>query len=114
MLPIKNLIERSCIFGAAADTRTHRLTWGETRMALFGKDYPDASTAYRNMKAAPEGSTGGLIRNGLEELWKRYEPYADEAFGHEFAVHPDDRFWEMYLTTLLLNARKNLRRREQK
>ena len=82
-------------------------------MALFGRHYPDASTAYRNIKAAPEGSTGGLIRNGLEELWKRYEPYADGAFAHEFAVHPDHRFWEMYLTISLLNVRKNLRRREQ-
>ena len=83
--------------GAAADTRTPS-DLGRDADGLFGRDYPDASTAYRNIKAAPEGSTGGLIRNGLEELWKRYEPYADGAFAHEFAVHPDHRFWEMYLT----------------
>src|SRR5262249_15085532 len=82
-------------------------------MPLFEKDYPDSSAAYQNIKTAPEGSPGGLIRSALEELWRRYEPYADAAFTSEFAKHLDARFWEMYLATLLLTARKNLRKRDQ-
>jgi hypothetical protein len=77
-------------------------------MALFDSDYADASVGYKNLKAAPPGGDLALIREGLEELWTRYEPYADANFRSEFARQPDPRFWEMFLATRLLACRKKL------
>jgi hypothetical protein len=82
-------------------------------MPLFDRDYPDGSPTYRGYRDAPSGSKGSLIRDGLEKLWTRHEPYADLSFCEEFARHPDERFWEMYLTVSLLDAGKNLRKREE-
>jgi hypothetical protein len=53
------------------------------------------------------------IRQGLEKLWQRYEPYADKNFVSEFGRHPEERFWEMYLGGRLLDGRKALRKRKQ-
>jgi hypothetical protein len=80
-------------------------------MALFDANPADAAGGYRNIRAAADSSDAGAIRKGLEELWMRYEPYADTGFCNEFARHPDERFWEMYLAVCMLRARRNLRRR---
>jgi hypothetical protein len=80
---------------------------------LFDNDDPDASQGFKNLKAAAADSTGGQIREGLETLWKRFEPYADKEFIKEFGRHPEERFWEMYLGVRLLEGRKALRKRNQ-
>ena len=49
-----------------------------------------------------------LIRQRLEELWQSFQPYADSHFRHEFAKHPHQRFWEMFLCVFLLESGKNV------
>jgi len=71
---------------------------------LFDNDDPDATQGFKNLKTAPADSTGGQIREGLEALWKRCEPYADKEFIKEFGRHSEERFWEMYLSVQLLTA----------
>ncbi len=80
---------------------------------LFDNDDPDASQGFKNIKNAPADSPGGQIREGLEQLWSRFEPYADKEFVKEFGRHPEERFWEMYLGNRLLEGRKALRKRSQ-
>jgi type I restriction enzyme S subunit len=41
----------------------------------------------------------------LEQLWKKYEPYADRNFRIEIARQFHQRFWEMYLTCTLLELK---------
>src|SRR6185295_17497257 len=78
-------------------------------MKLFDANPPDAVAGYGNIRAAPDSSDLGRIRAGLEELWDGYEPYADSGFREEFARHPDERFWEMYLAFRMLEAGRKLR-----
>lgn len=78
---------------------------------LFDNDDPDASQGFKNLKAAADDSTGGKIRLALEELWSRFEPYADKQFIKEFGRHVEERFWEMYLGVRLLEGRKALRKK---
>lgn len=82
-------------------------------MALFDLDDAHSSTGYRNLKNAPAGSVPGEIKEGLEDLWHRYEPYADTNFRSEFAKQPEPRFWEMYLAARLLASRRKLRLRAE-
>jgi hypothetical protein len=81
-------------------------------LALFDIDDPDAQVGYRNLKPA-EFPQEQAIKKGLEELWLRYEPYADTDFCKAFSRRPDERFWEMYLAMPLLDRRRRLRRREE-
>jgi hypothetical protein len=46
-------------------------------------------------------------------MWTTYEPYADTDFCKAFATDEDTRFWEMYLTLILLEGRKTLRKRAE-
>jgi hypothetical protein len=78
---------------------------------LFDNDEPEASQGFKNLQAAAADSTGGQIRQGLEKLWGRFEPYADKEFIKEFGRHVEERFWEMYLGVRLLHCRKALRKR---
>jgi hypothetical protein len=82
-------------------------------MALFDLDDANSNQGYRNLRNAPAGSVGAQIKGGLEELWRRYEPYADTNFCKEFAMQPEPRFWEMYLSVCLLASRKKLRPRAE-
>jgi hypothetical protein len=82
-------------------------------MGLFDISCPDADQGYTNIQAAEPGTQGAHIREGLEELWSRYEPYADTDFRGEFARQPDTRFWEMYLAVSLLERGKKLRLRSE-
>jgi hypothetical protein len=86
---------------------------GERLLFEEDNDDPDASQGFKNIKNAPADSTGGQIREGLEQLWSRFEPYADKEFVKEFGRHPEERFWEMYLGNRLLEGRKALRKRSQ-
>ena len=82
-------------------------------MALFDLDDANSNQGYRNLRNAPAGSVGAQIKGGLEELWRRYEPYADTNFCKKFAMQPEPRFWEMYLSVRLLASRKKLRPRAE-
>jgi hypothetical protein len=82
-------------------------------MALFDIANPEAALGYRNIRVASPSSDLARIREGLEALWFRYEPYADTNFCEEFSKQPDTRFWEMYLTVRFLDARKKLRPRAE-
>ena len=77
-------------------------------MGLFDLDEPQAAAGFQNLKSAEPGTNGAVIKEGLEQLWTIYEPYADTNFRGEFAKQPGTRFWEMYLATRLLAARKKL------
>src|SRR5277367_5125382 len=77
-------------------------------MALFDLDDANSSVGYRNLRNASAGSMGAEIKEGLEELWRRYEPYADTNFSKEFAKQVEPRFWEMYLSVCLLASRRKL------
>src|SRR3954451_7428288 len=81
-------------------------------MSLFEVNVADAQIGYQHIKAA-QSPTEGTIKQGLEELWAQYEPYADSNFKTEFARQPDPRFWEMYLTVVLLEAGKRIVPREK-
>ncbi len=43
------------------------------------------------------------FRDWLEVLWKQYEPHADTNFSDEFKKQFNQRAWEMYLGSTLLN-----------
>ncbi len=81
-------------------------------MELFDIDDPAAALGYRNIRAGAS-AIESEIKAGLEALWVQYEPYADTNFLQAFSKEPDDRFWEMYLAVVLLDARKRLRKREE-
>jgi hypothetical protein len=72
-------------------------------MALFDIESAKASQSWKTLKAAASYSVEGEIRDALEQMWSKYEPYADTDFGDAFAIDPDPGFWEMYLTLALLN-----------
>lgn len=82
------------------------------RMTLFDIEVDDADLGYRNIRAAKK-PTEAEIKDGLEALWLKYEPYADTNFRKDFARDPDPKFWEMYLTVHMLDAGKNVRPRSE-
>ena len=43
------------------------------------------------------------LKNYCIALWNQFSPFADRSFINEFALHPHQRFWEMYLGVHLLN-----------
>ena len=81
-------------------------------MSLFDVDIPDADLGYQNIRRAAQRIELEL-KEALEALWQRYEPYADTHFVQQFAREPYARFWEMYLTTQLLDEGKNVRPRSE-
>lgn len=42
------------------------------------------------------------IRSFMENLWRKYRPYADRHFRQQMQVDLNSRFWEMYLACTLL------------
>jgi hypothetical protein len=42
-------------------------------------------------------------RARIDRLWSSYRPFADRHFVQEFRLRTHDRYWEMYLTCLLLS-----------
>jgi hypothetical protein len=81
-------------------------------MSLFDVNVAGAQIGYQHIKTA-QSPAEAAIKQGLDELWTQYEPYADTNFKTEFAKQPDARFWEMYLTVVLLDAGKILVSREK-
>lgn len=70
---------------------------------LFDVDGANLDLGFENLKAA-ESPIEQQLRAMLQEMWSRYEPYADSDFRHGFARDVDGRFWEMYLGCTLLEA----------
>jgi hypothetical protein len=70
------------------------------KSALFTDD-PAKDVSYINVRAARNAHTQKARRN-CEELWEIFEPYADPEFRIELRNNFDARYWEMYLTTLLI------------
>jgi len=53
------------------------------------------------------------IRRHTNQLWGKFEPYADKHFLEEFRRNPDQRFWEMYLGCCLLDKDIKLKERQK-
>src|SRR5690242_6440575 len=56
---------------------------------------------YMNVRAARD-RRAKKDRENCESLWEIYEPYADAEFLVEIRNNLDARYWEMYLTTTLI------------
>lgn len=83
---------------------------------LFDITGDNLEVGFENLKAAASPIEQQL-HELLQQMWIRYEPYADPDFRHGFARDVDARFWEMYLGCTLLDAGHTLlpvsdRRRE--
>lgn len=74
---------------------------------LFDVDGANLDRGFENLKAA-ELPIEQQLHTMLQEMWERYEPYADPDFRHGFARDVDGRFWEMYLGCTLLEAGRTL------
>jgi hypothetical protein len=74
---------------------------------LFDVDGANLDRGFENLKAA-ESPIELQLRATLQEMWERYEPYADPDFRQGFARDVDDRFWEMYLGCMLLETGRTL------
>jgi hypothetical protein len=61
-------------------------------------DSPDI--AYCNLRDAPHCTEWKAF---CEQLWERYQPYADRHFLDEIRVQFHQRFWEMYLTVTFVD-----------
>jgi len=74
---------------------------------LFDVDGPNLDGAFENLKSA-EFPVERQLREMLQEMWSRFEPYADSDFRCGFARDVDGHFWEMYLGCSLLEAGRTL------
>ncbi|GAA0909668.1 hypothetical protein GCM10009552_20610 [Rothia nasimurium] len=74
---------------------------------LFDVDGANLDLGFENLKAA-ELPIEQQLRAMLQEMWGRYEPYADPDFRQGFARDVDGRFWEMYLGCTLLGMGRTL------
>lgn len=54
---------------------------------------------YRNIRDNPQNAQ---YRNFVEDLWRKYEPYADRHFLTDARDHFLQRFWEMYVCATFL------------
>ena len=74
---------------------------------LFDLEEPNPHLTWQSLKTIDDSRIDN-IRQCLEELWQCFRPYADSNFRHEFARHPHQRFWEMFLCAFLLEAGKKV------
>lgn len=74
---------------------------------LFDVDGANLDLSFENLKIA-EFPIEEQLHAMLQEMWARYEPYADPDFQQGFARDVDGRFWEMYLGCTLLEAGRTL------
>lgn len=74
---------------------------------LFDIDGANLDLGFENLKIA-ESLIEQQLHAMLQEMWARYEPYADPDFRQGFARDVDGRFWEMYLGCTLLEAGRTL------
>jgi hypothetical protein len=74
---------------------------------LFDLDTPDLDLSYRNIRAGASVAERRM-RDALEEMWAKYEDFADPDFPDGFARDPDARFWEMFVGCQLLESGRTL------
>ena len=74
---------------------------------LFDVDGAYLDLGFENLKTA-QFPIEQQLRAMLQEMWERYEPYADPDFRQGFARDVDGRFWEMYLGCTLLEVGRTL------
>jgi hypothetical protein len=74
---------------------------------LFATVGDDLDLGYLNLRAGKHRCERDIART-LEQMWVRYEQYADRDFVPGFARDPQARFWEMFLGCALLDAGKVL------
>ena len=72
-----------------------------------GDDDANLDLGFEKLKAA-QSPIEQQLRAMLQEMWERYEPYADPDFREGFARDVDGRFWEMYLGCTLREAGRAL------
>ena len=76
-------------------------------MSLFQNKICATDLAYINCRDCKEGpAVEG--RKLVDSLWEKYEPFADSNFETALAKDFDARFWEMYLTCVLLENKLNV------
>ena len=69
---------------------------------LFIKDVHAPDDIYNVILDSPDPYPT-RIRSIMEDLWRKYRPYADRNFKQQMLVDLDSRFWEMYLACTLLS-----------
>lgn len=69
---------------------------------IFGEEGEGLDVGYNNIKSAKHPVEAN-IKQFVEALWAKYEPYADSNFVQEFAKNPEPRYWEMYLACALMD-----------
>lgn len=74
---------------------------------IFDFDGANLDQGFVNLRAA-DHPTERQLHDLIEQMWRRYEPYADPDFRDGFARDVDGRFWEMYLGCTLLEAGRAL------
>ena len=79
----------------------------ETVSDLFDVDGANLDRGFENLKVA-EFPVEQKLRARLQEMWARYERYAEKDFRQGFARDVDGRFWEIYLGCTLLEAGRTL------
>jgi type I restriction enzyme S subunit len=71
----------------------------DVNLFVHGIQAPDRM--YNIIRDGPNPYTT-QIRSFMENLWRKYRPYADKHFMQQMQVDLDSRFWEMYLACTLL------------
>lgn len=65
-------------------------------------------------KAIRDNEDNEILRNRLNNLWRRYKPYADHDFVKKFSIEVYQRFWEMLLGCKLLTLGFELEKKSKR
>jgi len=76
-------------------------------MTLFFATPINACPAYNNLRAA-RSENSAAAREHCEDLWRTFEPFADEHFLTQFPLSLHERWFEMYLAVSLIRAGYNV------
>jgi hypothetical protein len=71
----------------------------DNNLFVYGIQAPD--NIYNIIRDKPDPYPSQM-RLFMENLWRKYQPYADKNFKQQLQVDFDSRFWEMYLACTLL------------
>lgn len=76
---------------------------------LFDNEIVSSHDTYLALRDDPRHAE---LRAYCNALWVEFQPYSDQDFAPQFALHTHRRFWEMYLGVALLNLGFNLQPRK--
>jgi hypothetical protein len=97
-----------------SDRDVEALPVADTQMQLipdlFAAIPANASDLYLKLCNPDEYPRGKIVREHCERLWCTYHAYADPQFIAEFPVRFHQRWFEMYLTVMLLEDGANVQR----